>query len=59
MGNDQPDTFTLSLIQSYHLMQEKGHWMDAGIIELKNGEKFSYKITRLKDKKKPKRKNKK
>lgn len=50
--NEQPDPLTCTIIQAYHLMQNKGRWMESGTIVLENGESFSYKISRLKDKKK-------
>lgn len=53
--SEQLDNLTCTLIQAYHLMQDKGRWMDSGTIELNNGESFSYKISRLKDKKRSKK----
>ena len=48
MSEQEPDLFTETLTAAYSLMKAKGHWMVSGIIELKNGTKFSYKIKEVK-----------
>ena len=48
MSEQGLDLFSETLIAAYSLMKAKGHWMVSGVIKLKNGTKFSYKIREIK-----------
>ena len=42
------DPVSNNIVNAFKEMQKKGHWLESGTIELPTGEKFSYKIRRLK-----------